>query len=281
MSKISFQPIIKWTGSKRSQANEIIKYFPQNIETYYEPFLGGGSMLRTLIDSDINVKHYICSDKNNDLIMLWKSVKYSPEILKSTYRELWNNLNSDDNMIRRKEYYNRIRNEFNKNHNPYQFNFLLRESLNGMVRYNKKGDFNSPFHFTRKGIVPDSFDKIVDEWFEKLNSIDIKFINSDYKEITPKEDDFIYLDPPYANTKGLYYGLIAYDELWNYIKKIKCKYALSFDGKVGDDTMTYNVPIDLYSKHIYINSGKSSFRRLINTVKENKDENVFESLYLK
>lgn len=62
----NFQPVIKWSGSKRSQSDEIIKYFPTNIDTYYEPFIGGGSMLMTLmLNSDrIKVKHYICSDIN-------------------------------------------------------------------------------------------------------------------------------------------------------------------------------------------------------------------------
>ena len=36
-----FQPVIKWSGSKRSQSSEIIKYFPKEIDTYYEPFCGG------------------------------------------------------------------------------------------------------------------------------------------------------------------------------------------------------------------------------------------------
>ena len=36
-----FQPVIKWSGSKRSQADEIIKYFPTNIDTYYKPFIDG------------------------------------------------------------------------------------------------------------------------------------------------------------------------------------------------------------------------------------------------
>lgn len=36
-----FEPVIKWSGSKRSQANEILKYFPKEIDTYYEPFCGG------------------------------------------------------------------------------------------------------------------------------------------------------------------------------------------------------------------------------------------------
>ena len=36
-----FQPVIKWSGSKRSQANDILKFFPKQINTYYEPFCGG------------------------------------------------------------------------------------------------------------------------------------------------------------------------------------------------------------------------------------------------
>ncbi|MCH1578663.1 DNA adenine methylase, partial [Staphylococcus epidermidis] len=35
--------LIKWTGSKRLQAKEIQKFIPENISTYYEPFLGGAS----------------------------------------------------------------------------------------------------------------------------------------------------------------------------------------------------------------------------------------------
>ena len=49
----TFQPVIKWSGSKRSQAKDIIKYFPKEIDTYYEPFCGGASVLRALLDSDM------------------------------------------------------------------------------------------------------------------------------------------------------------------------------------------------------------------------------------
>ena len=39
--------LLKWTGSKRSQAARIAAFAPSH-ERYYEPFLGGGSMLYML-----------------------------------------------------------------------------------------------------------------------------------------------------------------------------------------------------------------------------------------
>lgn len=57
VSKFVFEPAIKWSGSKRSQAFEILGYFPYEIDTYYEPFCGGCSVLNRLMHSDIQVKH--------------------------------------------------------------------------------------------------------------------------------------------------------------------------------------------------------------------------------
>lgn len=65
-----YEPVIKWSGSKRTQAGDIIACFPKEIDTYYEPFCGGASVLRRLLDSKIKVNNYICSDLNNGLISL-------------------------------------------------------------------------------------------------------------------------------------------------------------------------------------------------------------------
>jgi DNA adenine methylase len=53
---VKFEPIIKWSGSKRSQSEEIVKKFPKEINTYYEPFVGGASILFQLLHSNIKVK---------------------------------------------------------------------------------------------------------------------------------------------------------------------------------------------------------------------------------
>ena len=46
--------LIKWSGSKESQASSIIKYIKElNIENYYEPFIGGGSVFLNLINTQI------------------------------------------------------------------------------------------------------------------------------------------------------------------------------------------------------------------------------------
>ena len=86
---MKFQPVIKWSGSKRSQANDIISYFPKEISTYYEPFCGGASILRALLDSDIKVHHYVASDLNKDLIDLFLAIKNTPNEVYEHYSDLW------------------------------------------------------------------------------------------------------------------------------------------------------------------------------------------------
>ena len=77
--------LIKWTGNKRLQAAHILAYFPAEIATYYEPFLGGGSVLGRLLDSDIRVGRYECSDSFAPLIALWNLVKDEPDRLIDGY----------------------------------------------------------------------------------------------------------------------------------------------------------------------------------------------------
>lgn len=273
-----FEPVIKWSGSKRSQAENILTYFPKEIDTYYEPFCGGASVLRRLLSSDIKVNRYVCSDLNSGLIDLWNEIINNPERVSSYYNKLWNELNQDDDKQRKKEYFATVRERYNREHNPLDFMFIMRTTTNGMPRYNRDGEFNNSFHVTRNGIIPETLDKIIYEWSELLNKNKVEFMACSYDEIKPKENDFVYLDPPYANTKGMYYGTIDYDKLWDWLRNLPCKYALSFDGISGEEDNTWNVPKDVYSKHEYLLNGNSSFKR---TIGKSNDSIVYESLYLK
>ena len=275
--KMKFQPVIKWSGSKRSQSEEIIKRFPKEIDTYYEPFIGGASILFQLLHSDIKVNNYICSDINKDLINLWNTIKDNPSLLIKRYGEMWNELNADEDMDRKKQYFNKVRARFNEHRQSMDFLFLSRTCVNGLIRYNGKGEFNTSFHLTRKGIIPKTFNKIILQWSEVLNKNNVKFVHRSYIDLISKEGDFIYLDPPYIGTKGMYYGTIDYDELWKWLKESDSGYILSFVGTSGKEDGTYEVPSDLYTTHEYIYSGSSSFKRL----KTQTTEYVEESLYIK
>lgn len=273
-----FEPVIKWSGSKRSQAENILTYFPREIDTYYEPFCGGASVLRRLLSSDIKVNRYVCSDLNSGLIDLWNEIINHPERVSYYYKKLWNELNADDDKQRKKEYFAMVRDRYNKEHNPLDFMFIMRTTTNGMPRYNRDGEFNNSFHVTRDGIIPDTLEKIIYEWNKLLKDNKVEFIACSYDEIKPNQNDFVYLDPPYANTKGMYYGTIDYAKLWDWLRNLPCGYALSFDGISGEEDNTWNVPTDVYSKHEYLLSGNSSFKR---TIGKSNDSIVYESLYLK
>lgn len=272
------QPIIKWSGSKRSQAKQICKNIIKEYQTYYQPFCGGCSMLFYILNYyNFNFKKYICSDLNKGLIDTFNLIKNNPKQLQLSYFKLWNQLNKDNDCERKKVYFNQIRKQFNKTGNPNLFLFIMRTATNGMPRYNQNGQFNNSFHVTRNGMYPQQLSKILYEWSNLLNQYNVEFINQSYQQINPLQKDFVYLDPPYASTKGMYYGTIDFQKLWQFLKNLKCDYIMSFDGIAGQQNMIYNVPENIYNKHLLIDSGNSSFRRVIGN---NKNCNVKESLYL-
>lgn len=275
---IKFQPVIKWSGSKRSQVELILSEFPNKINTYYEPFLGGGSILIGLILSEIKVDKYIVSDLNNDLISLWLEIKNNPTKVADEYEKMWNELNSNADKQFKKEYFYMVRERFNKNKSPYDFMFIMRVTTNGMPRYNKSGEFNNSFHVTRDGIQPEKLRKVIIFWSEMLNKHDVEFLNCSYDEIKPMDGDFVYLDPPYANTKGMYYGGLDNEKLFDWLRTLDCQYTMSFDGISGDIDNTFSVPKDVYSEHKYLKSGNSSFKR---TIGKSNNSIVYESLYIK
>lgn len=276
---MKFQPIIKWTGTKRFQSEEIISKIPnREYTTYYEPFCGSCSVLFQVLNSDLKFKEYICSDINSDLIELWEIIKNNPKELIKHYENLWNQLKNLENISEKRDFFNKIRKSFNEDRNPMDFMFILRTTTNGLVRYNKNNEFNNSFHLSRNGINPKTLEKVLNNWSFMLNKYNVIFINQSYLNIVPKEDDFIYLDPPYANTKGMYYGGIDLDSLWNFLKNLNCNYILSFDGKTLYKDLTYDVPKELYTESHYLYSGQSSFRRLF---KNDENLDVFESIYVK
>ena len=261
-------PVIRWSGSKRKQADKITSMFPK-FDRYFEPFIGGGSVLGKTAPSDA-----ICGDICKPLIDLWNVIKNDPKLTSNEYMHRWEKMQSDGHNV----FYD-IRREFNKNQNPHDLLFLSRTCVNGLIRFNRKGEFNGSLHLTRKGIHPSRLDPIIHRWSEIIQTA--TFIHSEYSSTTESAtgEDFIYLDPPYYNTNQMYYGKINYDYLCKYLEDLcekGIKYALSYDGKRDSNDFTVKIPSHLYKRHIYIESGVSTFKKIM----ESKTETVKESFYL-
>lgn len=248
-------PLIKWTGSKRNLAPKIISFFPKKIKTYYEPFVGGGSVFFKILIDNIHVKRFEISDKNESLIDIFNIVKTNPRELIVSYRDKWDKLQKNGG------YYYFEREKYNKTKDPFSFYFLTRTCYNGTIRYNKNGNFNTPFHFGRPGMHPDKIEKIINYYSELMIDKDISFKCSSFEDVSPEnENDVIYLDPPYTNTKTLYFGNIDFDNFLIWLNKCKCSWFLNINNVNASDNEE-NISIHYTGKEL-LNSGKSSFSRM-------------------
>ena len=64
------KPFLKWAGGKRQLLPEIKKYIPENINTYYEPFVGAGAVFL-----DFAFENCVINDQNLELINCYNVIK--------------------------------------------------------------------------------------------------------------------------------------------------------------------------------------------------------------
>ncbi|HHV29573.1 MAG TPA: DNA adenine methylase [Clostridium sp.] len=184
-------PIVKWVGGKRQILDEITKYVPQNITTYYEPFVGGGAVFFELQPSKA-----VINDINSELMNLY-------QIIKSNVEDLIEDLKKHKN---EPEYFYQIR-ELDRDKAKYSLLspverasrviYLNKTCFNGLFRVNRAGQFNTPFgNYKNPNIVNEETLRAVSEYFNKAN---ISFYNKDYAEVlkAARKGAFVYLDPPY------------------------------------------------------------------------------------
>lgn len=301
--------IIKWVGSKRKQAPIIINDFPKEIDTFYEPFFGSGAVTLELLEriqrGEIKCNKIVCSDISKELIDIWNIFKNDHNELAHYYTCKYDSLvhyngNTIENpkdvtpdVIKQvQEFFYKERDRFNSMNKdnperPELLFWLLRTCYSGLARYNKKGEFNSPFHVGGKfGIHPDKLYEIFEYIKDLIDGIDIQFVCDDYRNVIKNvtDKDLLYFDPPYANVKGIYeYGFNStefFDVLQDLTNR-NIKWLLSYDGTLGvkeETRINKTVDIDksLYKRHFYIDSFNSSFR----TMRGNTDNKVTDSIYI-
>ena len=274
--------LIKWTGSKRSQARAIAGFVPPH-KRYIEPFLGGGALLYLC-----GTQGSIAGDIYKPLIGLWKLVQLDPERVISDYSAKWSALQCELDPVYQGDalrgsgvpgIYYTVRARFNAGQDPLDLNFLMRTCVNGIARFNHEGEFNNSFHLSRRGMEPRRFEKAVFEWHRIIK--DVGFFCQDYRATLEMAGpgDFIYFDPPYAGNKQRYTKNLDVEEFFlslDALNKKGVKWALSFDGKRGSRGFGCPVPKSIYKKQFMLNSGNSAVNKVLN----GPIEEVRESLYL-
>lgn len=190
---MKLQAFLRWAGGKVHTTQHLIKYIPKDFNkyTYWEPFLGGGSMFFNL-----SPPKAILSDLNSHLIYCYRVVRDYPD--KVYFRlKIFANHNTED-------MYYKIRGEYNKSRpsikQAARFIYLNKTSYNGIFRVNKTGFYNVPFGRKEKPTFP-SLDTLrtVSALLKKA-----KLYASSYGKIlnNVKKGDFVYLDPPYPPLNG-------------------------------------------------------------------------------
>lgn len=184
------KPFIKWVGGKRQLMDVILSKVPSDINTYYEPFLGGGAVLY-----NIKAKSKKGSDVNAELINTYNVIKNKKNELIDVLGD-FKNTEEDFFKIRNWDREEDFLSKYSDVQRAARFIFLNKTAFNGMWRENSKGQFNVPFgKMTNPTIVDEDNLNLCESFFK-----DIEFRVKSFKDILDevKSGDFVYLDPPYV-----------------------------------------------------------------------------------
>ena len=196
------KPFVKWAGGKRQIIDKLKKYVPDEYNTYYEPFVGGGALLFELAP-----KNAVINDYNKELINVYNCIKDSNKFEKmckelnhhetehsEEYYYYIRNLDRDKNKFKRLADYKRAARTI----------YLNKACFNGLYRVNSNNEFNVPFG---KKVKVNTYEGqnlgIVCGY---LNYNNVKMMSADFEEAVSdaKEGDFIYFDPPYDSDSSIF-----------------------------------------------------------------------------
>ena len=156
--------IVKYPGGKERELGIIQKYFPEAINDYYEPFVGGGAVY-----FDINADHYFINDFSNDLMNLYQVVANNdPEFFQSMeeINEAWKAI---ENLDTRDLYDTYI---------AYRDSFLTEEDMvvtvNRIVKQNKKEYINlvSPLNCGSYSFVTAELNSTIPKKFKRMKVLE-------------------------------------------------------------------------------------------------------------
>ena len=198
-------PPIKSQGIKTKLVPWIAEYIPDDFNgTWIEPFMGTG-----VVAFNLAPKKALLCDSNPHLINFYRSLA-DGEISEIIVRDYLNREGSLLLQHGESHYYN-IRDRFNQTAKPLDFLFLNRAGFNGMIRFNRKGEFNIPFCRKPNRFAQAYVTKIVNQVAsisKILAAKEFQFLCQNFEQTiqTAKQGDMIYCDPPYIDRHTDYFN---------------------------------------------------------------------------
>jgi DNA adenine methylase len=188
MLKFRAGPVLKWAGGKQGIAGHLVKFFPPAFDRYFEPFVGGGSVLFAL-----QPRKAVISDANKWLLDTYEALRADPVQVMEVL----------DGLVNTREEYMRIRKVHPTALSLFQraahLIYLNKTCFRGLFRVNRWGRFNVPYgQYDRRYYDPDNLRAVA----EVLKPVAIR--RGDFEwclyDVTPR--DFVYMDPPYFKLGG-------------------------------------------------------------------------------
>lgn len=191
---------MNYTGGKYKLLNQILPLFPKNINTFVDLFTGGCN-----VAVNVNANKIIANDLCTQVINTYKGIQNNNT--EKAIEMIEKIINEYDLSKENKEGYLELRKAYNDGNKEWHiFYTLLAYSFNNQIRFNKKGEFNMPFGKGRSSFNP-TLKKKFEDFSNAIHNKNIKFTNNDFKKLNIdklKDDDFVYLDPPYLVTEATY-----------------------------------------------------------------------------
>jgi DNA adenine methylase len=206
-------PILKWAGGKTQLLPVLQENFPKQlvegkVDTYIEPFVGGGAVFFD-IARRFNFKRAYLFDINFELVILYNSLKQDVTKVIAELSKFSDTYLSKETGERQQYFYS-IREEYNNEfaithkaleHSSFNARrsamtiFLNRTCFNGLFRVNKKGGFNVPYGRYKNPTI--LFEGKLRAASAVLQNAEIMLGDfSDCKKYISGKT-FIYYDPPY------------------------------------------------------------------------------------
>lgn len=216
------KPFLKWVGGKTQILTTVLSLFPSECNHYYEPFLGGGSVLFAVLHAQRSGTFRIhgsinASDVNPTLIGLYKNIQSSPHIVITELTKVIEQyeiakkgsvinrkpITVEESLTSSESYYYYIRSLYNAIPSNEKtsciassmFLFLNKTCFRGVYREGPNG-FNVPYgHYNNPSIIDVEHIQLLSQLLQP-----VQFTCCSFVDVLPRMEkgDFTYLDPPYA-----------------------------------------------------------------------------------